>query len=135
VRLKSYLDAADVNETDRVCQMCRGAALTFGKEGHLQHDSHIDNLATTMNYVCKNGGASLQHVSGEKGPRVQIFRGPEARVWFNHITGESGTTALLDYWRRGDERDGRVFWYNCATHEHFEVFDKFGVDKGLWSMD
>ena len=143
-RLGRYLTAIGLDERNLTCHLCSNAQMSTGLLAHLGSDSHIDNIARTMNYL--SDPCFPEGKDGEIGPRVQTIHGRFGRAWFNHITGECGfdestnTTNLTKQaggeWELYDYTEsGRgCFWYNRGTRRCFQVDGEVGHDKGLWLL-
>ena len=137
-KLEFHFDGAHVPEDKRVCSVC-SAPLAQNIEMHLRSDSHWSELTQTVNYMSDENSTWSESVSGALGPRVQKFEGQCGEVWFNHVTGESGSDCAergypLTEWEKYDysQTGGGCFWYSRVNGRYFEVKDYYGTDKGVW---
>eukprot|EP00927_Polykrikos_kofoidii_P053624 TRINITY_DN48218_c0_g1_i1.p1 TRINITY_DN48218_c0_g1~~TRINITY_DN48218_c0_g1_i1.p1 ORF type:complete len:791 (-),score=88.81 TRINITY_DN48218_c0_g1_i1:189-2561(-) len=88
-KLLAALEAVGVPLSAVTCRLCQGSDMIGGVEAHLASTEHISNLAKTFETL--NVSNQMKHVSGETGPRVQIFEGAGGEAWLNHLTGECGS--------------------------------------------
>lgn len=130
--LSYYIETADVDARYLTCQACFRRPMSEGVEEHLRSDAHLENIARTMAAL---NPQQLATAGGKGGARVQHFEGRHGNVWFNHLTGESGSDADLGNkckWDKYDYPNGASYWYNHETQESFQVYGNCGVDRGLW---
>jgi len=132
--LKFNMKAAKVSEQHLSCRLCGVDGLELHNvETHLRSDTHVENLARAMTHLSPH---EIQHVSGEQGPRVQNYQGQLGKVWFNHLTGESGVTDIsgeLYKWEMFDYGERGCYWYNKVTEQYFQVYGGRGIERGRWA--
>ena len=138
-KLKFHFDGACVPEDKRVCRLCASAPMAENIETHLRSDCHLGKLTQTIKYLNEENRTWSESVSGALGPRVQTYEGEHGKVWFNHVTGESGSDCaergyLLHEWEKYDycHQGGSCVWYNRVNGRYFEVKGNYGMDKGVW---
>ena len=65
--------------------------------------------------------------------QIQTYEGEFGKVWFNHITAESGTYDLIEAYKwEKYEYEEDIYWYNQETSVYFQVYNNYGIERGSW---
>ena len=99
-------------------------------DAHLRSSSHIYQLEQTIKHLSQE---ELQKVQGKEGPQIQSYEGEIGKVWFNHITAESGTHDVIEAYKwEKYEYEEDTYWYNQETSVYFQVCNNYGIERGIW---
>ena len=134
-KLRFNMKIAAVPQSAFTCKLCErsGQDLPIQLdciEAHLRSSSHIYQLQQTIRHLSQG---ELEKVQGKEGPQIQTYEGKFGKVWFNHITAESGTYDLIEAykWEKYEYQEG-TYWYNQETSVYFQAYNNYGIERGIW---
>ena len=97
---------------------------------HLRSSSHICQVERTIRHLSQD---QLQMLEGKEGPQIQTYEGKFGKVWFNHISVESGTHDLIEAykWKKYDYEES-TYWYNQETSVYLQAYNNYGIERCIW---